>query len=116
MVEKREFQGAGDMEKREFDSLASKLDGVEEPKKSFLLSLLKDYCWLDSQIEDLRKYPRYLINPNDPRKQMKLPVHDLLKDYQAQKDDIATKILRSLDGRDTEESPLAKALERYGAE
>jgi hypothetical protein len=37
----------------------------------------------------------------------------MLKDYQAQKDDIATKILRSLDGDTTEESPLAKALARF---
>ena len=116
MVEKREVQGAREMEKCEFDYLASKLDGVEEPKKSFILSLLKDYCWLDTQIEALRKYPRYIINPSDPRKQMKLPVHDMIKDYQAQKDDIATKILRSFDGSESEDSPLVKALERYGAE
>jgi len=104
------------VESHEFKELADKLEGVDEPKKSFLLSLLKDYCWLDSQIEELRKYPRYIINPSDPRKQMKLPVHDLLKDYQAQKDDIATKILRSLDGSESDDSPLVKALERYGEE
>lgn len=100
----------------EYEELSSKLDGVDEPKKSFLLSLLHDFCWLDEQIKVLRKYPRYIVNPKNPKQQMKLPAHDLLKDYQAQKDDIATKILRSLDGGTTEESPLAKALEKYGAD
>ena len=97
----------------EFDELASKLDSVEEPKRSFILSLLKDFCWLDAQITELRNYPRYIINPKDHRQQMKLPVHDLIKDYQAQKDDIATKILRSLEKTDGGESDLAKALSSF---
>lgn len=96
-----------------YEELESKLQDVKEPKKSFILSLLKDYVWLEAQIEELRKYPRYLINPKDPKQQKKLEVHNMLKDYQAQKDDIATKILRSLDGEIDEESPLLKALARF---
>jgi hypothetical protein len=96
-----------------YEELESKLQDVKEPKKSFILSLLKDYVWLEEQIEELRKYPRYLINPKDPKQQKKLEVHNMLKDYQAQKDDIATKILRSLDGEIDEESPLLKALARF---
>ena len=96
-----------------YEELESKLQDVKEPKKSFILSLLKDYVWLEEQIEELRKYPRYLINPKDPKQQKKLEVHNMLKDYQAQKDDIATKILRSLDDEIGEESPLLKALARF---
>jgi Flp pilus assembly CpaF family ATPase len=96
-----------------YEELESKLQDVKEPKKSFILSLLKDYVWLEEQIEELRKYPRYLINPKDPKQQKKLEVHNMLKDYQAQKNDIATKILRSLDGEIDEESPLLKALARF---
>lgn len=96
-----------------YEELASKLNDVKEPKKSFILSLLKDFVWLEEQIDVLRKYPRYQINPNNPTQQIKLEVHSMLKDYQAQKDDIATKILRSLDDIDSEESPLLKALARF---
>lgn len=94
--------------------LKLKLNDVQEPKKSFILSLLKDFVWLEEQIEELRKYPRYIINPKDPKQQKKLEVHNMLKDYQAQKDDIATKILRTLDNDNiNEESPLLKALARF---
>lgn len=96
-----------------YDELASKLNNVDEAKRGFILSLLKDFVFLEQQIEDLRKYPRYVINKSDPRQQKKLPVHEMLKDYQAQKNDIATKILRSLDKEAGEESPLLKALARF---
>ena len=69
--------------------------------------------FLEEQINNLRDYPRYIVNPKNPTQQKKLPVHDMLKDYQAQKNDIATKILRTLDGETIEESPLLKALSRY---
>ena len=96
-----------------YDELASKLNNVDEAKRGFILSLLKDFVFLEQQIEELRKYPRYIINKSDPRQQKKLPVHDLIKDNQAQKNDIATKILRSLDKEAGEESPLLKALARF---
>jgi len=97
-----------------YEELASKLEDVNEPKKSFILSLLKDFVWLDQQIEELRKYPRYIVNEKDPRQQKKLEVHNMIKDYQAQKNDIATKILRTLDNDNiSEESPLLKALAEF---
>ena len=96
-----------------YEELESKLSEVKEPKRSYIVSLLKDFVWLEEQIEALRKYPRYKINPNDPTKQIKLEVHNMLKDYQAQKNDIATKILRSFDNDVMEESPLLKALAQF---
>lgn len=96
-----------------YEELESKLNDVKEPKKSYILSLLKDFVWLEEQIEELRKYPRYKINPSDPTKQIKLEVHNMLKDYQAQKNDIATKILRSFENDAMEESPLLKALAQF---
>lgn len=99
---------------KRFKELEGTLKDVKEPKKSFILSLLKDFVWLEQQITDLRCYPRYIINPKDPRQQKKLEVHNMLKDYQAQKDDIATKILRTLDNDNfSEESPLMKALAEF---
>lgn len=80
-----------------YEELKSKLTEVKEPKRSYILSLLKDFVWLEEQIEELRKYPRYNINPKDTTQQRKLEVHNMIKDFQAQKNDIATKILRTLD-------------------
>ena len=89
------------------------LTDIPEPKKGILMNLFKDFVWLDRQIEALRRFPRYLVDEKNPRNQKKLAVHDMLKDYQAQKNDIATKILRSLDGESEGESALAKALKEF---
>ena len=96
-----------------YEELESKLTEVKEPKRSFILSLLKDFVWLEEQIEVLRHYPRYKVNPADPTQQVKLEVHSMLKDFQAQKNDIATKILRSFETDAMEESPLLKALAKF---
>lgn len=99
-----------------YDELQSILEDIKEPKKSFILSLLKDFVWLEGQIDELRKYPRYIINANDPKQQKKLEVHNMLKDFQAQKNDIATKILRSLDKDTGQESALSKLLSEFNDE
>lgn len=96
-----------------YEELASKIEGIDESKKELVLSLLKDFVFLEEQINELRKYPRYVINKNNPLQQKKLPVHEMLKDYQAQKNDIVTKILRTLDNDPIDESPLLKALARF---
>lgn len=95
------------MQKEEFEKV---LKDMPEPKKGILANLFKDFLWLDEQIEALRVYPRYKVNGANPDLQKKLPVHEMLKDYQAQKNDIATKILRTLDGVTDGESELMKAL------
>lgn len=94
----------------EFEEL---LRDLKEPTKTFIMALVKDFVWIDAQIEELRRYPTYIINPKNPRQQKKLEAHSMLKDLQAQKSDIATKILRSLDGTGEEESALAKALAKF---
>lgn len=96
-----------------YEELAGKLGKVDEDKRGFILSLLSDFVFLEEQINNLRKYPRYIINPANPKQQKKLPVHDMLKDYQAQKNDIAVKILRTLDGEAGEDSALMKALAKF---
>ena len=97
-----------------YDELAELVKDVQEPTKSFVLSLLEDFVWLEAKIKELRKYPTYVIDPKNPRLQKKLEVHNMLKDYQAQKNDIATKILRTFEnGNISEESPLLKALAEF---
>ena len=96
-----------------FQEIAKHLENVDQSKKEFVLSLLSDFVFYEEKIEELRKYPQYIINPKNPLQQKALPVHRILKDYQAQKNDIATKILRTLDGEIGEESPLMKALSEF---
>lgn len=95
-----------------FDELAAYIK-CEEPKKSLILSLLSDFVFYEEKIKELRKYPQYVINPHNPLQQKKLPVHNMIKDFQAQKNDIATKISRMIDGETLEESALMKALSEF---
>lgn len=99
-----------------FEKLREKInqDGnINNYAREIILSLLSDFEFLEEQINKLREYPRYIINPKNTTQQKKLPVHEMLKDYQAQKNDIATKILRTLAGEAGEESALLKALEQF---
>ena len=101
------------MNEERFNELAQHVKNLDDGKKDIVLSLLKDFVFLEAEVEKLRKYPRFKINSHDPTKQIKLPVHDMLKDFQAQKNDIATKILRTLQNEKFDESPLMKALARF---
>ena len=96
-----------------YDELAAVLGEVQEPKRSFILSLLRDFVKLEADLDQLSTAQEYIINPNNPTEQVVLPIHKVIHDKQAQKNDIATKILRSLDNETTEESPLLKALARF---
>ena len=98
-----------------YDELAAVLTEIKEPKRSFVLSLLKDFVKLEADLDKLSTAQEYIINPNNPTEQVVLPIHKVIHDKQAQKNDIATKILRSLESEATEESPLLKALERFNA-
>lgn len=98
-----------------YDELAAVLKDIKEPKRSFILSLLKDFVKLEADLEKLSTAQEYIINPNNPTEQIVLPIHKVIHDKQAQKNDIATKILRSLDNETPEESPLLEALKRFNA-
>lgn len=98
-----------------YDELAAVLTEIKEPKRSFILSLLKDFVKIEADLDKLSTAQEYIINPNNPTEQVVLPIHKVIHDKQAQKNDIATKILRSLDNEVGEESPLLKALERFNA-
>lgn len=96
-----------------YEQLATYLEEQKEPTKTILLSLLGDFCKLESEIDKLKGYPRYLVDPKDHRRQKKLPVHEILKDLQAQKNDIATKILRTLEKAGGGEDELQEALKEF---
>lgn len=96
-----------------YNELEAVLKDIKEPKRSFILSLLKDFVRLEADLNKLSTAQEYIINPKDPTAQVILPIHKLIHNKQAQKNDIATKILRSLDNETTEESPLLKALANF---
>lgn len=96
-----------------YDELQAVLKDLKEPKKSFIMSLLKDFVRLEADLEKLSTAQEYIINPDNPTEQIVLPIHKVIHDKQAQKNDIATKILRSLDGETEGESALIKALAKF---
>lgn len=97
-----------------YDELAEVLKEIKEPKRSFILSLLKDFVKLEADLDRLSTAQEYIINPKNPTEQVVLPIHKVIHDKQAQKNDIATKILRTFEnGNISEESPLLKALAEF---
>ena len=96
-----------------YQPIREAIEQVEAGKRALLLSLLDDFIYLDGELTKLRKLPRFKFNPKNPEQQLKLPAHEMIKDFQAQKNDIANKLLKALGVSDDDESPLAKALARF---
>ena len=96
-----------------FEELAKGFEKVDPAKKGIIMSLLKDFVWHEAEVEKYKALPQCIVNPKDPTKQIKLPANDILHKHQASKNDIAVKILRSLDGEAPEVSALAKALAEF---
>ena len=97
-----------------FDELASKLDGVAENKKPFLLSLLKGFVKWESVEQDLMETK--LIEKKEFRGQevvKELPTFKMLNTATARKEDAIKSIVKLLDGEVEEESPLVKALNKF---
>ena len=99
-----------------YDELAAVLGEVQEPKRSFILSLLKDFVRLEADLEQLSTAQEYIINPDNPREQIVLPIHKVIHDKQAQKNDIATKILRSIETTESGEDGIERLLADFEAQ
>ena len=89
------------------DRKSFECEGIED------FSNLKDFVKLEADLNQLSTAQEYIINPNNPREQVVLPIHKVIHDKQAQKNDIATKILRSLDNEIAEDSPFIKAITAF---
>lgn len=88
--------------------------GDVPPKKRLILEqLAKDFCkWanISAQLDGL---PTFEVDPNNLKRQRKLPAHDMLKDAQQRTTELARALLREIDGEGEEESPLVKMLKAY---
>ena len=96
----------------QYEEFKDKITKMAEPKKSLMLSMYKDLQRIETKLDRLDGAKEYIINEKDPTQQVVLPIHKVIHDLQAQKNDIITKILRGLDGETGEESALLKALDK----
>ena len=96
----------------QYEEFKDKIAKMQEPKQSLMLSMYKDLQRIEGKLDKLADAREYVINEKDPTQQVVLPIHKVIHDLQAQKNDIITKILRGLDGESGEESALLKALDK----
>ena len=95
------------------DEIMQAFGEVPEKKRLILRQLAKDFCkWanISAQLDGL---PTFEVDPNNPKRQRKLPAHDMLKDAQQRTTELARALLRALDDEGEEESPLIKMLREY---
>lgn len=89
------------------------LGDIPEKKRLILEQLAKDFCKWSNISAQLDSLPTFEFDPNDPKRQRKLPAHDMLKDAQQRTTELARALLREIDGESEEESPLLKMLREY---
>ena len=97
-----------------FDELKSKLDGVEECKKPFLLSLLQGFVkWeaVEQELAQTKLFEKKEFRGQEVVKE--LPTFKMLNTATARKEDSIKAIVKLLDGEVEEESPLMQALNNF---
>ena len=97
----------------EYKEIMQALGDVPEKKRLILEQLAKDFCKWANISAQLDSLPTFEVDPTDPRRQRKLPAHDMLKDAQQRTTELARALLREIDGEGEEESPLLKMLREY---
>ena len=87
---------------------------IEEAKKPFVLSLIRDFVEIEARCLALEALPTYEIDAKNPKRQRKLPAHDMLKEWQQRKTETTRALLRALDGKeDAGESPLLQMIKEF---
>ena len=97
----------------DYKQIMKALGDVPEKKRLILEQLAKDFCKWSNISAQLDGLPTFEVDPQDPRRQRKLPAHDMLKDAQQRTTELARALLREIDGEGEEESPLLAMLKRY---
>ena len=101
------------MEDKKHEELCKNLGDIDENKRYYVKSLIKDFLIWEELSAKLEKLPTFEVDKDNPKRQRKLPAHDMLKEAQQRKTEIARAILREMSGVGEEESPLAKLLKQY---
>ena len=97
----------------DYKQIMQAIGDVPEKKRLILEQLAKDFCKWSNISAQLDGLPTFEVDPQDPRRQRKLPAHDMLKDAQQRTTELARALLREIDGESVEESPLLAMLKRY---
>ena len=97
----------------EYKKFLEALGELPENKRPIIERLVKDFCKWSNISEQLEGLPTFEFDPNNPKRQRKLPAHDMLKDAQQRTTELARALLRVIDGEGEEESPLLKMLREY---
>ena len=97
----------------EAEKLLKALGDLPENKRPIIEQLVKDFCkWanISAQLDGL---PTFDVDPKNPRRQRKLPAHDMLKDAQQRTTELARALLRVANNEGEEEDPLLIMLREY---
>jgi hypothetical protein len=97
-----------------FEELACKLDGIDESKKPFILSLLQGFVkWeaIEQELAETKLFERTKYKGQEIVKD--LPSFKMLNTATARKEDAIKSIVKLLDGEVEEESELVKALASF---
>ena len=89
------------------------LGDIPENKRLIIEQLAKDFCkWatISAQLEGL---PTFEVDPKDPKRQRKLPAHDMLKDAQQRTTELARALLREVNGEVAEDDEFSKMISQY---
>lgn len=95
------------------EDIMQALGDVPEKKRLILEQLAKDFCkWanISAQLDGL---PTFEFDEKNPRRQRKLPAHDMLKDAQQRTTELARALLREVNGEAAEDDPLLKMIMEY---
>lgn len=99
--------------KKRLEELITAIGTLPDNKKPYMLALIHDFVEIEARCAELEKLPTFEIDPKNPKRQRKLPAHDMLKEWQQRKTETTRAIMRGLEGGDQEESPLLKILSQY---
>ena len=83
---------------------------IPENKRAIIEQLVKDFCKWSEISATLEGLPTFEVDPKNPRRQRKLPAHDMLKDAQQRTTELARALLRLLDGDAEGESDFIKMM------
>lgn len=99
--------------KREKELTAS-LGEIDKAKEPYLHSLIHDFVEIEQHCKDLEGLPTFEVDTKNPKRQRKLPAHDMLKEWQQRKTEVTRAILRALDtDAIKEDSPLMAMLGQF---
>ena len=97
----------------EYKKILEAFGDLPENKRPIIEQLVKDFCkWanISAQLDGL---PTFEVDPKNPKRQRKLPAHDMLKDAQQRTTELARALLRVVGGESEEDDPLLKMLREY---